>query len=890
MVIERDAERAAIDELLAAAHERRSGALCVRGPAGIGKTALLEYTLEQPGWARILRADGIEAERDLPYAGLNLLMRPLLGYLDVLPERQRAALGSVFGTGGIDHPDSRFLLGLAVLSLLAAAAEDGPLLCLLDDAHWFDDASMQALYFAARRLDAEGIVLLIATRDDDPRECSVRIIDVGPLSEQGAASLLARHRPDLAGAARLRVLKASAGNPLALLELQPQEADMPLTRRLRSAFEERLRVLPDKTRLLLLIAAADGTGDLGVVLRASGAALADLEIAEHAGLITLTGTGIAFGQPIVHAAVYQSAPLSARIAAHTALAAALTDPGDRDRCAWHRAKAATGLDDRVAAELEDTARRARERGGYEAAAAAYSQAARLSSVLVDKARRLTLAGEMASETARLDDARAAAEQAARLPSEPELRARIARVRATADFKQGRPRSAHALLTEGAVHIAGTDPHQELRMHLTAANAAWSVGDPELLAVTNERLSALRLPERDPMASVHRFLVWMTALAAGWSTADMPPPGQTIAEARQASVRCPYDLSFIAVGGLVAGQERPTRDVVAAMAEESRLSGRIGWLVAMLCLQSSCELLLGEHKAARSCAAEALDLARDVGLGKWLRHAVGTLAYLAAVEGDEAGCLEAAGEALGSPVTEHTMPGNSWPQWALAVQDLAAGRADSAVRRLDFRAYGVGSFDTPAIHSVPDVVEALVRLDRHDDAIPATKRLELWAAQIRQPSVDALVNRCKALISEKPEHLYLEALELHRTDSRPFEHARTELLYGEWLRRVRRKADARTHLSAALGAFESLGARPWADRAATELEATKPRRTPESIAAGGLTAQESKITGLAAEGLSDKEIAARLFLSPRTVGYHLNKAYRKLGVLSRKELIKGGEQS
>lgn len=881
-------ERAAIDELVAAAREGRSGVLGLRGAAGIGKTTLLEYALVQPGWTRVLRADGVEAERDLPYAGLNLLLRPLLGHLDALTEPQRAALGSVFGAGGVDHPDTRFLLGLAVLSLLAAAAEDGPLLCLVDDAHWFDDASVQTLFFAARRLDAEGAVLLFATRDDDPRRYSPRVLDVGPLSEQGAAALLAERRPDLAGGARLRVLDASAGNPLALLELRPQGADLPLTGRLRSAFEERLCGLPETTRHLLLIVAADGTRDLGIVLRASGAALPDLEPAEQAGLIVLTGPEISFRHPLVHAAVYQSAPVSARIAAHTALADVLTGPGDRDRRAWHRAKAVTGLDDRVAAELEDTAARARERGGYEAAAAAYSQAAWLSSVPSDKARRLTLAGETASETARLDDARAAAEHAARLPAEPALRARIARVRATADFKQGRPRSAHALLTEGAAHVAGSDPHQELRMHLTAANAAWTVGDPELLAATNDRLSALRLPDRDPTASVHRFLIWMTALGAGRSTGGLPPPDQIIAEARRASVRCPYDLSFIAIGGLVAGQERATRDVVATMAEESRLSGRIGWLVAMLCLQSSCELLLGEHRAARSCAAEALDLARDVGLGTWIRHAAGTLAYLAAVEGDEDGCHMSAGEALGSAVTEHTTPGNTWAHWALAVLDLVAGRAELTVRRLDFGVSDAGRFDTPAIHSVPDVVEALVRLGRQDDALPAARRLEHWAAQIRQPSVDALVSRCKALISEEPEHLYLEALDLYRTDPRPFEHARTALLYGEWLRRGRRKADARPHLSAALGVFESLGARPWADRAAAELEATHARRTPGGAASSGLTPQESKITRLAAEGLSNKEIAARLFLSPRTVGYHLNKAYPKLGILSRKELTGGGE--
>jgi DNA-binding CsgD family transcriptional regulator len=932
VVIERGAERAAIDELVSAARAGRSGVLGLRGAAGIGKTTLLEYAGAQHGWARVVRAGGAEAERDLPYAGLNLLVRPLLGHVETLPEPQRVALAAVFGDqpGPVDHPDSRFLLGLAVLSLLAAAAEDGPVLCLVDDAQWFDDASVQTLFFAARRLDAEGVVLLYATRDDDQRSYSPRVLDVGPLSPAGAAALLAQRRPDLKGGARRRVLEAASGNPLALLELRPQGPDLPLSGRLRDSFEDRLRDLPDTTRHLLLIAAADGTGDLGVVLRAWDAAvgagsapagngpsgLTDLDIAEKAGLITLTSAEIVFRHPLVAAAVYQCAPLSARIAAHTALAAVLTSPADRDRRAWQRARAATGTDDSAAAELENTAARARERGGYEAAAAAYSQAARLSSDPPDRGRRLVLAGEAAAETARLDDARDAADQAARLVADPGLRARIARVRATADFKQGRPRSAHRLLTEGAVHIAGTDPRQELRMHLTAANAAWAVGDPGLLAVTFERLAALRLPDGDPLVAVHRFLMWMTAPAAGWPVGEVPPPDRIIAEARNASVRCPFDLSFVAVGGLVTGQERATRDVVAALAEESRSSGRVGWLVAMLSLRSSCEVLLGEHSAARAAAAEALDLARDADLATWVRRAAGTLAYLAAVEGDADGCRVAAGEALGSPVSARTKPGNTWAHWALAVLDLAAGRAEAAVRRLGFEGCaGVGSdaagrdvagfdaagfdarddggagrdawsrgaaghFDPPAVRSVPDLVEALVRLGRRDEALPAVARLERWAAQIRQPSADALVHRCRALISPEPEQLYQQALDLHRADPRPFEHARTALLYGEWLRRDRRKSAAGPHLTCALGLFEELGAHPWAERAAAELDAAQSRRAP---ADGGLTPRETTIVQLAAKGLSNKEIAARLFLSPRTVGYHLNKAYPKLGVRSRKEL-------
>ncbi|WP_329235978.1 helix-turn-helix transcriptional regulator [Actinoallomurus sp. NBC_01490] len=573
------------------------------------------------------------------------------------------------------------------------------------------------------------------------------------------------------------------------------------------------------------------------------------------------------------------AALAERLAAHAALAAALTGSAEADHRAWRLAKATVGTDDRVAAELEHTARRARERGGYEAAARAYDQAARLSSTPADQARRLTLAGEAAAETARLNDARAAAERAAALAADPPLLARIARVRATADFKQGRPRSAHALLTEGAVHIAGTDPHQELRMHLTAANAAWIAGDTDLLAVTAARLTAFEPPDGDPMASVHAFLVWMTRLALGSPAGTLPPPGRVVTEAREAAVRCPHDLSFIGIGGLVAGQERHTRDVLAAMAAESRVRGRLGWLAAMLSLQSTAEVLLGEHTNARTTAQEALRLALDTGLVWWIRYANGILAYLAAVEGDEDSCQAHAADALGGPAAA---PGGTWAHWALALLDLGAGHAERAVTRLDLAARGPVRFGTPLTRGIPDVVEALVRQAMQAEAADALTHLTDWAFRIDQPSVDALVARCRALLTPDAEDHYRTALDLHEKDPRPFEQARTALLYGEWLRRRRRKGDARPYLSSARGTFESLGAHPWAKRASAELGATGARRSPGS-ATRGLTPQELQVSRLAAQGLSNKEIAARLFLSRRTVGYHLNKAYPKLGVLSRKEL-------
>ncbi|MEV0407174.1 AAA family ATPase [Actinoallomurus sp. NPDC050550] len=891
MLYGRRTEQTVLDELVHTALGGRSGVLVLRGEPGIGKTALLDYAAGAASGTQVIRGAGVEAETDLPYAGLHLLLRPVLHLTDRLPEAQRDALRSSLGLGTID-PDARFLVALATLSLLTEAAAEGPLLCLIDDAQWLDDVSAETLVFVARRLHAEPIAMIFAVRDDETHAfpaAGLRTLRLDGLDREAADVLVRAARTELSGADRERLVAGAAGNPLALLEMRPDGDALSLTDRLREAFLGRVRRLPDTTRRLLLLAAAEGAGDLGVVLRAAAThalSLGDLEPAEGAALVRVTDTEIAFRHPLVRAAVYQSATRFERIAAHSALADALTEPEDADRRAWHLAKAASGTDEKVAAELEGTALRARARGGYEAALAAYAQAARLSPALDDQARRLVLAGEMAAETARLNEARTAAEQAARLPGDPTLAARIARVRATADFKQGRPRSAHALLTEGAHRIADADPHQELRMQLTAVNAAWVADDASLLATTAARLDGLRLPPGDPMTPVRAFLVWMTSFALDRPGKELPPLGRVVAEAREASVRCPHDLSLIAIGGLAAGHDRETRDITEAMAADSRMRGRLGWLTAMLSLRAAAETLLGEHRDSRTIAQEALRLATDTGQVRWIRHSAGILAYLAAVEGDEDGCRALVAQALGGPVSEFTSPGGTWAHWALTMLDLGAGRAESAAGRLDVSAAGPVRFGPPIMRGIPDVIEALVRAGRPADTAAPLARLEEWAGQVHRPGADALVLRCRALTApgtEAEDH-YRAALELHRADLRPFDEARTSLLYGEWLRRGRRKAEARPYLSAALGALEALGARPWAERVRGELGAAEARRSPEAALGPGLTAQERQITRLAAEGLSNREIAARLFLSPRTVGYHLSKAYQKLGIASRAELV------
>src|SRR5580693_4914085 len=407
----RDAELAALSDLLDQARQGTSGTLVLRGDPGIGKTALVTHVTAAADGFRVIRGAGIEEESELPFAGLHLLLRPALGRVDALPDVQAEALRGALGLTKAGPPD-RFLVGLAVLSLLADLAAEQPLLCVVDDAQWLDRASADALLFAARRLDSESIVLLLCARTGARPAAGLPELTLRGLSAQAATELLGDRLPS---SRRYRVLAEAAGNPLALLELprvlagaQP-EVPLPLTDRLRSAFESQLAGLPGPTRTALLVAAAEGTGDLAPILRAAGtlgASLADLDPARAAGLIEADGSALTFRHPLIRAAVHHAAPLASRRAVHQALAAALDAPGQADRRAWQLAAAAAGPDEEIAGALERAAGQVRQRGGDTGAVAWYQRAAELSADQVAKARRLALAAETAAGSGDLDQAAA----------------------------------------------------------------------------------------------------------------------------------------------------------------------------------------------------------------------------------------------------------------------------------------------------------------------------------------------------------------------------------------------------------------------------------------------------------------------------------------------------
>ncbi|TCJ90080.1 ATP-binding protein [Nocardia alba] len=908
----RETEQARIDDLLSGARAGRSGALVLRGEAGIGKTALLDYAAAQG--IPTVRSAGIESEAELPFAALHLLVRPGMALVQHLPSRQRDALEAAFGLGdGV--ADDRMLIGLAVLTLLAEEAARGPLLCLIDDAHWLDRATGEALLFAARRLDAEGVVMLFATRSG-PRDfpapglAELALPGLGP---EAAAALLDAGTTRLTPATRYRLLAESRGNPLALLELPAAVGEngaddanpLPLTQRLQVAFHGRVTRLPAPTRTALLVAAAAGTADLAPILRAAAlldASLRDLQPAQDAGMIGTDGRVLTWRHPLMRSAVYQGAALTDRLAAHHALAEALTGADSADLRAWHRASAATGPDEDIATELERTADRARHRHGLHAAVAAYERSAALSihatagihatadihtNAGVDtnaRARRLVLAAETAIEAGLTDRAEQLAERAAALIGDIRLRGsgesglelRLDLVRARAEFAGGKPGSAYRRLMSAAVAMRESDHRGAARILTEAVHTAWYLGPDEVDEVATV-LATLRLVEEDPTTPIARYL---TDSVAGRRSIDLR---DAAAAARAGGTDNPADLVQLCGSGLVVGQDRQVEELADELITQCREQGRIGSLAPLLFFRSEGLLFGGRPRASRIAAEEGLRIAGDIGQAQWVSQIHAFLAYLAALQGDSALCHDHADRAVAEEFGGSGAVGASWAHAAVALLALGEGKLEQAGTELARMTIEPARHQVIGLRTLPDQIEISVRLGATDRATEALSRLTAWSQRAEQAWIAALAARGRALLAEGPdaEQHFVAALAANR----PFDEARTRLLYGEWLRRDKRKTDARAQLEQATALFDRLGAAPWSERARSELGAlgigTGARASDGPLSL--LTPQEAHIVRLAARGLSNREIAARLFLSHRTVGHHLYKAYPKLGVLSRGEL-------
>ncbi|MEO3806880.1 AAA family ATPase [Nonomuraea sp. B1E8] len=885
-------ETGAIDRLLRGARHGRSGALVLRGEAGIGKSALLDHAVEAATDLRVIRGAGIEAENELPFAGLHLLLKGVLDRIGALPERQEQALRGALGMAAAVEGD-RFLVGLGVLMLLADLAEERPVLCIIDDAHWLDGASAEALLFAARRLEAEGVVMLFAAREVHAPPFptpGVAELWLAGLTPEAAAHLLGEHAGELPRHIRDQILQESGGNPLAMLELlaaqqEGQLAALPYGLRVSSAvsriqqtFADRIATLPEPSQTLVLVAAAEEDGEPATVFGAAellGANVSDLEPAETKRLLGMSDGRLVFRHPLIRTAAYRSAGLSRRLAVHRALAEVL----DGDRRAWHLAAASTGPDEQVAAELERSAESARHRGGHAAVAAAFERAARLSADPHERGRRLARAARAAADAGQQERAAILADDAAALTPDPVAAAEIARFRAHLADERGGATSAHQLLGEAACAVAGQAPGLAADLLFSAVETAWTAGDFPAVRAAADHAYRLKIPDTRRIGEL-----------AGHITALGRPGGGMVEASLAVRLLLDRDLAAgpsglrenarIAWWETLLGDYRAAHERAVRLERQSRAQGAIGVLPRALMLLARTQLWLGAHRDARTSATEGIRIAHDTGQSHNLVFLWAILAHLAAIEGDQERCKE-----LTAQITTHgAAPSYSRATVINALLDLGLGRHEAALEKLSEAVNGPNKLGT--VHSIPDLVEAAARTGRQAEAQEAARWYADWADHTTRPWGQAIAARCQALLGAG-EDAWAGAVHLHRQNGDPpFERARTELLYGEWLRRQHRKTDARLQLRSALESFERLGAKPWADRTATELRAAGESVTSHADdhdPLSRLTPQELQVVRLAATGLSNRDIGTQLFLSPRTVGYHLYNAYPKLGITSRGEL-------
>jgi DNA-binding CsgD family transcriptional regulator len=896
-------ERDRIGALLDAARDSRSGALVLRGDPGIGKSALLEDARERASDMHVLSARGVESESELPFAALHQLLRPALGPLDQLPAAQAEALKGALGLGdGSTH--ERFLVFAACLSLLSELAERQPVLCLVDDAHWLDSSSADALRFVARRLDAEGIVLLFAAREGEVRAfeaADVPSLQLHGLDAEAAAELLTqRARAPTASTVCDRLVEQTRGNALALIELpaaltdaqlagdEPLPEALPLTHQLESAFLERVRRLPDETQRLLLVIAADDSEDAALVARAGakfGVNPDALEAAEQAGLVSVRGTRLEFRHPLVRSAVYGAATSGGRRAAHRALARALADDEEQaDRRAWHLASSALEPDEEVVSALEQAAKRAEQRAAYMAAARALERAADLSSDEASRGRRLTGAARCASTAGADEHAVELARRALRLVDDPGQLATLRFVLGLAELRRGRPADAVPLLIQGARELEPADHAAAFELLLWATWAAWQAGDVAAQAETS-RLAASFAPAGDDKSA---FVANLLGGFAAMLQADTAEATRLLELALDwaATADTAFHVFQAGMGTMWLGDDERFGALLNRAAALARERGQFGMLAEVLGRRAG-QLALAQHyDQATQAGLEAIELARELGAENLELLPRTILAFVSALRGEDDEARRQAedayerGAAHGFPVPV------ALAVYTLAVLDLGRGRWTEALERLDALVDESGGSDLfLATIGALDKIEAAVRAGRPEQGQKALALFEGWATQAGAPWAQPRLASCRALLAEGDEATrhFEEALRL-RADTRPFDLARIRLLYGEHLRRERRPSDARTHLRAALEGFERFAAEPWAERARAELRATGvTARKRDPSTRGQLTPQELQIARYAAEGLANKEIAAQMFLSKRTIDYHLRNVYAKLGIASRTQL-------
>jgi DNA-binding CsgD family transcriptional regulator len=885
VLVGRDDELRRVTTLLDEARRGRSGTLVVVGEPGVGKSALLAEGRARAQDMCVLAATGVESEVELPFASLHELFRPVLDLLPRIPPPQAHALGTALALE-VGEPDT-LAVGAGTLSLLVEAAEAAPVLVVLDDAHWLDRASAEALAFAARRTVGEQLAFLVASRPDRRSAfTSFPRIDLEPLPVAAARRVLAERPERLTAADERRLLDAAAGNPLVLLELPVELAGaLPAIatphERLVGAFSSRIDELPPQVRMGVLLAAAEP--ELAAVrLAAAELALGDpLATDEAESILSVEAGQIRFRHPVLRSLVYSGATAAERRSAHRALAGALPGEADRDRRAWHRAAAVEAEDEEVAGLLEETAERAVARGGHAAAARALERAARLSPERADAARRLYEASRAAFWAGDARHARELAEEGLRVADDPLLHADlIQQLGGIADWQeQSLPETVFLKELEA---LEGVDDERTARMlyavivlRLKSFDAAGAAD----LAPRLERAARNAGPWWRPRT--------LAGAASAYLTAGHREQGISLFRELVDSYAMPagFAYDYLALEWY---------DVLRASLDETLREGRAkGNLLRIVWNQNAVaqlELRQGRLNAAAAAAAEAIELGEIIGTPGLVGAASAGLAAVQAWWGRHDACVGSARTALAAsaPLDDRFQEGLA--RQAVALLALGEGRPDDAIAELQPIAdvWAASTVVEPSVVPfVPDLIEAYALAGASSAAAEWLARFERIATAADRLWAIAACARCEGLLAspETFDEPFQRAITLLGTSPLSLDLARTRLAYGEQLRRQGRRRDARTQLRSAHDLFDASGARPWQERAAAELRATGERVADTGSPMPDLTPQELHISLLVAEGKTNKEIAAALFLSPKTIEYHLANTYRKLDIHSRAELAR-----